>query len=120
MGVGLTAGIRRKRKAGENSTGACCKCGSTTHKRTTHRDCPLKKTKLATTTPLLDTLQVDTQQCDDSQNAAGRSYDNSDDERKVFGGYESDRSQGIQRMVSVMCLRGTAEESDDDSNGSCE
>ena len=80
----------------------------------------MKKTKLATTTPLLDTLQVDTLQHDDIQNAAGRSYDNSDDERKVFGGYESDRSQGIQRMVSVMCLRGTAEESDDDSNGSCE
>ena len=28
-----------------NLGGKCCKCGSTTHKRTSHHDCPLNKNK---------------------------------------------------------------------------
>jgi hypothetical protein len=53
-GVGLTAGMSKKREVeGDIAGGQGCKCGSTTHKRTTHRDCPLRKEvvrKTSTTT----------------------------------------------------------------------
>jgi hypothetical protein len=49
-GIGLNAGISKKRKAAdateqENAPkqNKTCKCGSTTHRRTTHRECPLRR-----------------------------------------------------------------------------
>jgi hypothetical protein len=48
-GVGLTAGIKANsnRKTivsnGKNKEKGECKCGSTSHSRTTHTDCPLNK-----------------------------------------------------------------------------
>jgi len=57
-GVGLTAGLNKKNKAQHpannktkkrktgmpvEKTNRACKCGSVTHKCTSHKDCPLNK-----------------------------------------------------------------------------
>jgi hypothetical protein len=47
-GVGLTAGIQKKRRVEKdkgNSTEERCKCGSNSHRWTTHQDCPLRRQK---------------------------------------------------------------------------
>jgi len=49
-GVGLTAGITKRRWINESQstqvTEVKCKCGSNTHKQTNHRDYPLRRKRL--------------------------------------------------------------------------
>lgn len=54
--IGLTAGISKKRKAeGDITGGQGCKYESTTHKQTTHQDCPLWKEVVRQTSTICPT-----------------------------------------------------------------
>jgi hypothetical protein len=109
-GIGLTAGITKKRKRGamkemNNKKDNTCKCGSTTHKRTTHKDCTLNKNIPLQVTPVTS-QQEHTSASTDTLHI---------DEILEWDDGDSEREEQVRHMVNMMCLESSGDFSDEDS-----
>jgi hypothetical protein len=111
-GIGLTAGMPKKRKA-EDDIGTVkeCKCGSSSHKRTTHRDCPLRKGSVK---PREVSVGVTSLTPRTPQISSSLTHGESDsDEDMVDDGYESERTVAIRKLVNMLSLNSFDDSSDE-------
>jgi hypothetical protein len=126
-GVGLNAGIRKKRKLATSASAKLCKCGSNTHQRTTHKECPLNKKRTAMVN---DSAEKNTININDNTQSTSLlessqcityptpiSLQSISDDSEVDG-YESERTTAVRLMVSNMCLGGDETDDSDLSDGS--
>jgi hypothetical protein len=96
--IGLTAGLSKKRKVGDISTVRECKCGSSSHKRTTHRDCPLRKGSVKPPEVSVCATSLT------PQIALSPTHDGDSDEDMVDDGYKSERTVFVRKLVNMLSL----------------
>ena len=83
--------VSKQVKLEKKSSGRKCKCGSTTHQRSNHRDCPLNKKNLATVPAVQNTEDLHSHDSDVEPHEEGLYYDS--DEGMLYGeGFSSDES----------------------------
>jgi len=124
-GIGLVASApkkKRKQEPAEKGDSNTCKCGSTTHKRTTHRDCPLRKRKEAASklTETLETPQPNTLMAETvitaGVSSARTQIPTPTKISREGGGYdfdcsagedysESERIEYMRHLTNAICLR---------------
>jgi hypothetical protein len=108
-GVGLTAGMPKKRKAeGDIGTVKECKCGSSSHKRTTHRDCSLRKGSVKPREVSVCATSLT------PQISSSLTHGESDsDEDMVDDGYKSERTVAVRKLVNMLSLNSFDDSSDE-------
>jgi len=112
-GIGLTAGMDRKRKReSKGKKTECCKCGSTTHKRTTHRDCPFKKRKAGPAELRNDPI-IETPLQGDPTNAEAVTdiFEEAEKDAEECLSDNSERRRTIRQMVNLLSLQSFDDES---------
>ena len=74
------AGPRAHKKTKVSTEGKCRACGSTTHRRSTHRDCPFNKKKKVCSTDVSSRLEEEGDQVSENSDVIGVSEDSLTDE----------------------------------------